>query len=948
VSRARKALGAPDVLVTRAPGYVLQIDDDQLDLRRFERLAAEGRRQLAEHDPEGAAARLRVALGLWRGRPLADLENEPFAAAVAPALEEARLDALELRIEADLARGEDAALVPELDALVRAEPLRERPRAQLMLALYRCGRGPEALAAYDDGRRRLADELGLEPGSRLRRLQAEILAATPAPALHVPPHRGPPPRRRRRWVAATAGGAAIVALAAGAMALAGGGDDDGGRRAVADGAALVRLDPRTGAVLRTVTVPGTPGAVATGAGAAWSIDVDGQTISRVDTGSGAATTFATGTTPVDLATGAGALWIAGGKPVPAAQAAGPIVATLARVDPATRTVRARIPVPRTGRATTELAENRIAVEPDAVWVIAPDYAVLRIDPRTNRVVAAIRGLQARAVAAGDGGVWVLGLDGAIARIDRTRNRVAVRDRVPASSVGGLAVGGGSAWVSAPGDGAVWRVRPGPRLVMRTIDVEPGVAALAFGGGSLWAANPLRGTVTQVDAAAGRVARTLDLGGTPRAVTAGAEGIWVAVAGDRARPAADARTGAPVHAHCSATFYRGPGRPDRLIVTDLPLQGGVRLSAQQMAQAAAFVLAERGFRAGPLRVGIQSCDDSIARTGLFDPARCAANARAYAADRRVIGVIGTLNSPCAAAALPELGRAPGGPLAMVSPAASYPGLTHHTPGAPPGELRSLYPAGRRHFARVYPPDDHQAVALAALARDLGARRVAALDDGDLLYGRALADRFTHAARALGAAVVARRRWAPEAADYDRLAAAVARARPDAVFLGGLLDTNGAAVLRALRQVLPRRTSVLLVDGFTPTRFLTRHAGAAADRAYLAVTGLTAASLGERGRAFVARFGATLPGVEIEPTAVYSAEATGVLLDAAAHSGGSRAGLLDALMRTDLTAGLTGRVRFDANGDVVAPAVTVLRIRRGAPGPTGYPGTVLDRVVQSGAD
>ena len=93
-----------------------------------------------------------------------------------------------------------------------------------------------------------------------------------------------------------------------------------------------------------------------------------------------------------------------------------------------------------------------------------------------------------------------------------------------------------------------------------------------------------------------------LGGAPRAVAAGADGVWIAVGGDRARPAADAGAGAPVHDHCSATFYRGGGRPGRLIVTDLPLQGGVRLSAQQMAQAAAYVLGERGFRAGALRSG----------------------------------------------------------------------------------------------------------------------------------------------------------------------------------------------------------------------------------------------------------------------------------------------------------------------------------------------------------
>jgi DNA-binding SARP family transcriptional activator/ABC-type branched-subunit amino acid transport system substrate-binding protein len=942
VSRLRKALEAPDVLVTRAPGYALQIDDDQLDLRRFERLAAEGRTLLGAGEPKRAAAALHAALELWRGRPLADLEDEPFAAAVAPALDEARLEAQELRIEADLALGRHEALIPELDRLVRRHPLRERPRAQLMLALHRSGRQAEALEAYDEGRRLLADELGLEPGSRLRRLQAEILADAPEiePPARVAGRSAPV--RRRRWAYAAA--AAAVALAAGAAAVAGRdeGPDRGGGAPVA-GAALVRLDPRTGDVLRTVGAAGTPGALAAGGGAVWSIDIDAQTISRVD--GGGTTTFGTGATPVDLALGAGALWVASGGPVGGTQTAGPVTTTLARVDPATRTVRARIRLPRTGGAATEVAEDRVAVEPDAVWAIAPDYAVVRIDPRTDRIVATIRGLQARAVAAGEGGVWVLGIDGAIGRIDRARNRIGVRGRVPASSVASLAVGGGSAWVSAPGDGAVWRVRPGPRFVMRTIAVDAGAGDLAYGAGSLWAVNPLRGTLAQIDPAAGRVTRTVRLGGAPRAVVAGPDGVWVAVGGDRARPAAAASAGAPVHRHCTPTFYRGPGRPDALIVTDLPLQGGVRLSAQQMAEAAAFVLAERRFRAGRTRVGIQSCDDSIARTGLFDPARCAANARAYGADPRVLGVVGPLNSPCALAALPELARAPGGPLAVVSPAASYVGLTRRAAGAPAGELRSLYPAGRRHFARVYPSDDHQAVALAALAHDLGARRVAALDDGDLLYGRALADRFARASRALGSAVVARRRWDPEAAGYHRLAAAVARERPGAVFLGGLLNTNGTGVLRALRRALPPDTAILLADGFTPTRFLARRAGRAAEGAYLGVTGLVDAGLGPRGRAFAEEFGSTLPGVAVEPTAVYTAEATGVLLDAIARSDGTRGGMLDAVMTTEIEDGLTGPIRFDPRGDVIAPAITILRMRSGARGPAGFPGTVVDRVVRA---
>ena len=586
----------------------------------------------------------------------------------------------------------------------------------------------------------------------------------------------------------------------------------------------------------------------------------------------------------------------------------------------------------------------MAVERDAVWVISPDSAVVRIDPLTNRIVATIRGLQARAIAAGDAGVWVLGIDGTIARIDRASNRFEARDRVRASAVASLAVGGGAAWVSAPGDGTVWRIQPGPRLVMRTIDVGAGVGDLSFGAGSLWAVNPLRGTLVQIDPAGNRVTRTVRLGGAPRAVYADANGVLVAVAGDSPREAASASAGAPVHSGCAPTFYRGRGRPERLIVTDLPLQGGVRLSAQQMAQSAAFLLARREFRAARLRIGIQSCDDSVGRTGLFDAAKCAANARAYARDRRVIGVVGTLNSPCSVAALPELARAAGGPLAMVSPINSYVGLTRPAPGAPAGELASLYPGGRRHFVRVYPTDDHQAVALAALAADLGLERVAVLDDGDVLYGSALADRFAAAARARGLVVTARRSWDPAASNYAGLAAGVARSAPDAVYLGGILDSRGAEVLRALRRRLGDGAKMLLSDGFTPTQLLLRRAGRAADGAYLSVTGLLPESLGPEGRRFAGLRG-HLAGLEIEPSAIYTAEATGVLLDAIARSDGTRAGVLDELFRTSLQRGLTGAVRFDARGDIVAPAITILRIVRGERGLVNFPGATLDRVVRS---
>jgi predicted ATPase/DNA-binding SARP family transcriptional activator len=170
VSRLRKQLG-DGRLVTRAPGYMLRLDPSESDLGRFERLMVEAGRA----GPAAAAEQLREALALWRGPPLADLAYEPFLQSEIARLSELRLNALEQRIEADLASGRHAELVAELEALVAEQPLRERPRRQLMVALYRCGRQAEALEVYRDTRQSLVEQLGIEPSRELRELERAIL-----------------------------------------------------------------------------------------------------------------------------------------------------------------------------------------------------------------------------------------------------------------------------------------------------------------------------------------------------------------------------------------------------------------------------------------------------------------------------------------------------------------------------------------------------------------------------------------------------------------------------------------------------------------------------------------------------------------------------------------------------------------------------------------------------
>jgi predicted ATPase/DNA-binding SARP family transcriptional activator len=174
VSRLRKALG-PDRIQTRAPGYVLHIEPGELDLERFERLLAEGRRARRDGDTGFAARALREADSLWRGRPLADLEFEPFARVDVERLEELRLVAIEERIEAEMALGRDGELIVELTQLTGEHPWRERLHGQLMLALYRSGRQADALEAFRRAREVLVEQLGIEPGAALTDLHQAML-----------------------------------------------------------------------------------------------------------------------------------------------------------------------------------------------------------------------------------------------------------------------------------------------------------------------------------------------------------------------------------------------------------------------------------------------------------------------------------------------------------------------------------------------------------------------------------------------------------------------------------------------------------------------------------------------------------------------------------------------------------------------------------------------------
>src|SRR5829696_4478710 len=192
VSQLRKVLPS-GVLQTRPPGYLLEVAPEAVDLLRFERLRKEGREALAGGDAITAAERLTAACALWRGPALGEF-SEPFAAATAAYLDELRLVAVEDRVEAELALGRHRDVAGELQALVASHPLRERPRRQLMLALYRQGRHAEALTAFQELRAALRDELGIDPSASLSELQYRILNQDPA-LDHAAPAPAPAPAR---------------------------------------------------------------------------------------------------------------------------------------------------------------------------------------------------------------------------------------------------------------------------------------------------------------------------------------------------------------------------------------------------------------------------------------------------------------------------------------------------------------------------------------------------------------------------------------------------------------------------------------------------------------------------------------------------------------------------------------------------------------------------------
>ncbi len=421
VSRLRKALGE-NAIVTRSPGYLLAATPEEVDLGRFERLVEE-----AQHEaPDGAAALLTGALGLWRGTALADLAEEPFARAEIARLEEQRLAALEDRIDADLALGRHASVVAELEGLVHTHPYRERLRGQLMLALYRSGRQADALDAYRDGRSALAEQLGLEPGHDLKDLERRILSQDPSLAAPADPDVPPSAHRRRpsRRAVVLLGALAAAATAGVTMAVLELADADTNAPIVAQANSAAVIDPATNAVVGVVPLGERPTRIAAHGDDVWVLLPDRGTVSHL---SGSERTLlgtvGVGSTASGLAAEDRGVWVSD-----------------ARTGRVTLIDRERLTVAATARTRGRplvgpyADAGLLAMGFGSLWFASGEQTISRIDPRTGRVTARIRpvstGESDGAITTGAGSVWVAGpVQGSpLTRIDPRSNSGAGQDR----------------------------------------------------------------------------------------------------------------------------------------------------------------------------------------------------------------------------------------------------------------------------------------------------------------------------------------------------------------------------------------------------------------------------------------------------------------------------------------------------------------------------------------
>jgi len=515
VSRLRKTLaaaGGEGLLTTHRGGFSLRLTEETLDLARFERLAEAARR---EDDPAARLSAAEQALALWRGPALADILDEPFARLESERLEAQRLLVAEQRLEALLALGRAEEVIVPLQALVSAHSLRELPRRLLMLALYRIGRQADALEVYRDLRQTLQDELGLEPSTELRELEAAILNHE---AQLAPPPRREPPRQLEPRAAAVQPQRALfvlllcLAAAGGIAALVLFATRGSSQLARIDFNGVGAINPLSGRILSEVVPSTRPGRLAVDGDVVWSANQSDDTVSRIDLSTASVVqTIPVGSSPSGIAVGGGAVWVADN-----------LDGTVSRIDPRANK---RVQTIRVGDGPTAVAFGL-----GSVWVSnAGDRTVAGLDPRTGKVRVRIQtGADGQGLAVGAGSLWVLDeSSNRVVRIDARAHRVVAA--VPVG-MGPIAVtyAFGSVWTANSFDGTVSRVDPQTNVVTGTTDVGGSPLGIAAAGGLLWVADGSAARVLAIDPATNLVTRRVDVGSTPVAIAAGSAALWMSV------------------------------------------------------------------------------------------------------------------------------------------------------------------------------------------------------------------------------------------------------------------------------------------------------------------------------------------------------------------------------------------------------------------------------------
>jgi len=366
--------------------------------------------------------------------------------------------------------------------------------------------------------------------------------------------------------------------------------------------------------------------------------------------------------------------------------------------------------------------------------------------------------------------------------------------------------------------------------------------------------------------------------------------------------------------CSEVFYQGSGEPDFIVASDLPLQGAGRAQTSEMVEAIRYALKQRNFTAGNYQIGFQSCDDSTAQTGGWDSAKCASNARSYAGNKSIIGVIGTFNSGCAKIEVPVLNRANPGPLAEVSPANTGVGLTKSGPGTEAGEPDKYYPSGTRNYARVVANDSIQGPADAMFAKQIGLTKVFVLNDKQT-YGYGVAFTFRRAAQKLGIQVTGFQGWDAKQSSYEALANTIKQSGADGIFLGGIICNNGAKLIKDLKAGVPDAT-LLAPDGFSDPK----SNGPAFEGSYVSVAGQPPSGLKGEGATFVKDFTQEI-GRTPNPYSAYGAQAMIVMLDAIAKSDGTRGEVSKNLFGLQVTNGILGTFTINDQGDTNLNPITI---------------------------